>query len=67
MTMVNMDWDGLIWIFSWIGMDGMDHVINGVFHELGIPKMVGLFHGKSPSIMDEELGYLHFRKPPNND
>ena len=48
-------------------MDGMDHVINGVFHELGIPKMVGLFHGKSPSIMDEELGYLHFRKPPNND
>ena len=28
------------------------------------PKMVGLFHGKSQSKMDENWGYHYFRKPP---
>ena len=33
---------------------------------MGVPKMVGLFHGKIPSFeMDDDWGYPCFRKPPN--
>ena len=28
------------------------------------PKMVGLFHGKSQSTMDDDWGHPYFRKPP---
>ena len=39
-------------------------MIYGGFHQCGTQKMVGLFHGKSQSNMDEIWGYLSFRKPP---
>jgi hypothetical protein len=36
----------------------------GVSKNWRITKIVGLFHGKSENKMDD-LGYPHFRKPPN--
>ena len=30
---------------------------------MGVPKMDGLFHGKSENLMDDDWGYPHFRKP----
>ena len=49
---------------SWTFLQVSDAAMSGTSGaNAGTPRMIGLFHGKSQTKMDD-LGYPHFRKPP---